>query len=337
MNNKLKLFEMFAGYGGASFSLKKSNINYSLVGYSEIDKYAIQCFSQNHTGKNFGNASLIDPGSLPDFDLLTGGFPCQAFSKAGNRKGFDDTRGTLIFDILRIAKIKNPRFMFLENVEGLINHDGGKTFKIILTALKDIGYFVKDNLLVSKNHGIPQNRRRVYLVCFKNKYDHDRFSFPSIKTLDIFLRDILESNVSEDFNLSESILNQLVIDPGDGRLLIRQATKQGWIEAEDGDSVNFSVPNSKTRRGRVGKQIAQTLDTACNQAVYIDGRLRRLTPKECFRLMGFLDDEINLTGLSNNQKYKLAGNGWDINLISQIFTELFCDQEKITGSIKHEK
>lgn len=324
----LKVLEMFSGYGGGSFALKKAQIPHEIIGHSEIDKFAILCYSQNHSGKCLGNSKEIDPGSLPDFDLLTGGFPCQAFSKAGKRLGFEDTRGTLIFDVLRIANIKKPRFMLLENVEGLVNHNKGDTFTTILESLEEIGYFVKYKILVSKDFGIPQNRRRIYLACFRDKSDFDSFEFPQETNLKLFLRDILEDDVPESYDLSESIKSQLLVPNDEGRLLVRQATKQGWIEAFDGDCVNFTFPNSKTRRGRVNRGIAQTLDTACNQAVYIDGRLRRLTPVECFRLMGFLNDEINLSGLSDTQKWKLAGNGWDINIISLIFKQMLIDLDK---------
>jgi DNA-cytosine methyltransferase len=135
------------------------------VGYSEIDKYAIQTYERNFNGHtNYGDATTITPTDLPDFDLLVGGFPCQAFSIAGKRKGFDDTRGTLFFDIARILAEKRPRHLVLENVKGLLSHDQGKTFQTILGVLADLGYRVEWQVLNSKDFGVPQNRERVYIV-----------------------------------------------------------------------------------------------------------------------------------------------------------------------------
>ncbi len=135
------------------------------VGYSEIDKYAIQTYEKNFKGhKNYGSATTIDSGELPDFDLLVGGFPCQAFSVAGKRGGFNDTRGTLFFDVARVLKDKRPRHLVLENVKGLLSHDSGKTFSTIIGVLTDLGYNVEWQLLNSKDLGVPQNRERVYIV-----------------------------------------------------------------------------------------------------------------------------------------------------------------------------
>ena len=164
----IKLFEMFAGYGGASFALKKAGIEHEVVGYSEIDKYAIQCYEQNHKGKNFGDCTKINPNELPNFDLLTGGFPCQSFSVAGKGLGEQDTRGTLFHEIIRIAEVKKPSVMLLENVRGLTFKPHKQTFKKILSELDRIGYVVKWKVLNSKDYGIPQNRERVFFVCFRN-------------------------------------------------------------------------------------------------------------------------------------------------------------------------
>lgn len=134
------------------------------VGYSEVDKYAVQIYEKHFNHKNYGDITKINVQELPDFDLLVGGFPCQSFSIAGKRKGFDDTRGTLFFDIARILADKKPRYFILENVKGLLSHDGGKTFQTILGVLTDLGYFVEWQVLNSKNFGVPQNRERVFFI-----------------------------------------------------------------------------------------------------------------------------------------------------------------------------
>lgn len=136
------------------------------VGYSEIDKHAIATYEKNFGKeiKNYGDATTINTAELPDFDLLVGGFPCQAFSVAGKRAGFNDTRGTLIFDVVRILRDKRPRYFVLENVKGLLSHDSGKTFSHILEILTDSGYDVSWSVHNSKNYGVPQNRERIYLI-----------------------------------------------------------------------------------------------------------------------------------------------------------------------------
>jgi DNA (cytosine-5)-methyltransferase 1 len=134
------------------------------VGYSEIDKYAIQIYERHFNHKNFGDIRKINTRSLPDFDLLIGGFPCQSFSVAGKRRGFKDTRGTLFFEIARILAAKRPRLLLLENVKGLLSHDQGRTFAVILSTLDGLGYDIQWEVLNSKNFGVPQNRERVYIV-----------------------------------------------------------------------------------------------------------------------------------------------------------------------------
>ncbi len=134
------------------------------IGYSEIDKYAIQIYEKHFNHTNYGDITQINATELPDFDLVVGGFPCQAFSIAGKRGGFDDTRGTLFFDIARILKEKRPRLLLLENVKGLLSHDNGRTFKTIISTLVELGYDIQWQVLNSKNFGVPQNRERVFII-----------------------------------------------------------------------------------------------------------------------------------------------------------------------------
>jgi len=381
----MKIFEMFAGYGGASFALKKANIDHEVVGFSEIDKYAIQCYEQNHKGKNYGDCSNIDPRALPNFDLLTGGFPCQSFSIAGKGLGQLDTRGTLFNEIIRIAEIKKPRYMLLENVKGLMSKKHKETFDKILSELSRIGYKVYCKVLNSKEYGIPQNRERVFFVCFRDKLDLEYFEFPEKEELKIFLKDILEDEVDDKYFLSDKMIQGIINSNyrerqpqikdvcgtlkvgGDTKcIIVKNGTKKGYLKAYEGDGVNLEQPNSKTRRGRVQKDVMGCLQTNDQRGVIVkakticlnskDGNgvqpkiqnrvyssngispavvtafmpsietnltIRKLTPTECFRLMGFLDDNINLENLSNTQKYKLAGNGWEINVVSKLFIEMF--------------
>ena len=167
----IRFFDMFAGIGGFRSGLEAIG-GFECVGYCEIDKYAKQAYEAMYdTGGElyFDDARKIVPEQLPDFDLLVGGFPCQSFSIAGARKGFDDTRGTLFFEIARIAAVKKPKYLFLENVPGLLNHDKGRTFETILRTLDGLGYDVCWQVLNSKNFGVPQSRNRVFIIGYNRE------------------------------------------------------------------------------------------------------------------------------------------------------------------------
>src|SRR3990167_7409423 len=153
---------MFSGIGGFENAIGNKG---ECIGFSEIDKYAITTYTKHFpTHKNFGDAAKINPDELPDFDLLCGGFPCQSFSIAGKRRGFQDTRGTLFFEIARILEVKRPKLVLLENVKGLLNHNKGETFKVILQTLEELRYEAQWMVLNSKFFGVPQNRERVFII-----------------------------------------------------------------------------------------------------------------------------------------------------------------------------
>ena len=159
----MKFLELCAGIGGFRQALE--NLGCECVGYSEIDKHAIKLYSAWYNDEcNFGDITKIEAEKLPDFELLVGGFPCQAFSIAGKRGGFNDTRGTIFFDFARIMKAKKPKFAIFENVKGLLSHDGGKTYETMLRTLDEIGYDAQWGVLNTRFHGLPQNRERVYIV-----------------------------------------------------------------------------------------------------------------------------------------------------------------------------
>ena len=167
MKQPIKYFSMFSGIGGFEYGMEQSDYEFENVGYSEIDKYARSIYERHYPNHiNYGDATRIDTSTLPDFDLLVGGFPCQAFSIAGKRRGFDDTRGTLFFEIARILKDKRPRYFLLENVKGLLYHNQGETFKTILEVLTNLGYNVQWEIYNSQYYGTPQRRERIFLKGF---------------------------------------------------------------------------------------------------------------------------------------------------------------------------
>lgn len=411
----MKFVDLFAGIGGFRFGMESAG--HECVAFCEIDKFARASYKAIHNTE--GEIELHDITTVTDeeirnighVDVICGGFPCQAFSIAGARRGFEDTRGTLFFEIARFAAILKPKYLFLENVKGLLNHDKGDTFEVILSALDELGYDVEWQVLNSKDFGVPQNRERVFIIGhFRGQ--RGRKIFPiggedeksSAKRLGINIlgntknpngtaqgtRDIVhdpkgivgtltatdykgpkqvaipvltpdrankrqngrrfKSDGEPMFTLTAQDRHGIVIAgnlpgsheqngrvydingisptlntmQGGGRqpkIRVREATKKGYAEASVGDSVNLSHPNSKTRRGRVGEGIANTLVTGDSQGVVTPNfRIRKLTPRECWRLQGFPDwafdkaQEVN----SNSQLYKQAGNSVTVNVIKEI-------------------
>ncbi len=194
MAKEIRFIDLFAGIGGIrtglSQALKEAGYIPKCVMTSEIKPYAIKVLKDNYEHENIvGDITQVDASTIPDFDILCGGFPCQAFSSAGKRQGFADTRGTLFFEVERILREKKPKGFILENVEGLVNHDGGKTFKVILTKLLELGYFINYKVLNSSDFGVPQDRKRIYIIgTLSETPDLDNFE-KSHKTVG----DILES------------------------------------------------------------------------------------------------------------------------------------------------
>lgn len=372
----MKLLSLFSGIGAFEKALDRLNINYELVNYCEIDKYASKAYAMMHDcdeSLNLGDITKIDTTALPnDIDLITYGFPCQDISLAGKQKGFEEdgerTRSGLFFEALRIIEDKKPKVAVCENVKNLTSKKFQKEFNIVLSSLEEAGYKNYWKVLNAKDYGIPQNRERVFIVSIREDLDSGLFKFPEPLELKLKLWDMLDREVDYSYYLTdeqiskilswkahqkpfEKVLGKNSICPtltarGAGEnhsgmilfnesqenteniqeyLMIREATKKGYAEAYIGDSVNLEHPNSETRRGRVGKQVAQTLTTSCNQGVIVEElALRKLTPKECWRLTGFDDEDFNkITGISNTQLYKQAGNSIVVDVLVHLFETLF--------------
>lgn len=303
------------------------------VGYSEIDKYAIKVYERNFPNvPNYGDITKIIAEELPDFDCLVGGFPCQAFSIAGKRKGFNDTRGTLFFDLARILRAKQPRLFVFENVKGLLSHDNGNTFKTIIATINELGYDCQWQVLNSKNHGVPQNRERVYIV------GHLRGT-PRPEVFPITGNDREATNVQGQYTntLTARYEGAQAVGTyiGEGELnaqsvKIPEATKKGYAEATVGQAINLTAPNSKTRRGRVS-DIANTLDTGQQQHTLTqEMKIRRLTPRECEALQGFPQDWTKYgedehgvrVDISDTQRYKMCGNAVTTNVVQAVFERI---------------
>jgi len=318
------------------------------VGFSEIDKYANQLLSTKFPEtKNYGDATKIDERQLPDFDLLVGGFPCQSFSIAGKRHGFDDTRGTLFFDIARILSHKKPRNILLENVKGLLSHDGGQTFQTIIGVLTDLGYFVEWQVLNSKNFGVPQNRERVFVIGYLGGVPRSKV-FPvgeDGQAIDELQRHITNTLTARyggagavGTYIGESKLNAQEI-----KQINQPAHSNDRVYGEEGISPTLNTMQGGRRQPKVAipvltpdrpekRQNGRRFKTDGEPAFTLTGQdihgvmvnemaIRRLTPLECERLQGFpeiekyviikvcLDNQKNLVNVENQNHKSLKPVG----------------------------
>lgn len=312
MDNKIRVFEAFAGYGGAHFGLKRVNIPHEVIGFSEIDKYADYMYKLNHGDiKNYGDITKINPLELPDFDLFIGGPPCQPFSQAGLGLGELDTRGTLFHDIIRICSVKKPKVILLENVKGLLTKRHESTLKKIISELETIGYFVDYKLLNSSDYGIPQNRERVWIIASQKPFPSDWDMTPTKVELKCRFKDMLEDNVNPKYYLNDNQINKM-----------KERVKEDYSVSEP---LCLDVYNRKIKRNGISITITEphhgtlrVVEPMRDNKVVI----RKLTPLEMYRLMGFCDDEVNFGNLSESQIGKRAGNGWDVNVSSLIIGKI---------------
>ena len=422
---RIKVLELFSGYGGASQGLKLANIPHEIIGYSDIEDCANYIYKLNHCPEDvddklkLGDITKIDPEKLEDFDLCTFGFPCTDVSNAGLR---DLSRGktNLFFEAIRIIKNKKPRWLLAENVQGILSMNNGEFMERVLQEFKNIGYHVQWKLLFSKQHGTPQNRPRVWFVCFRDYEDYESFVFPDKEKLKIIVKDLLDDVVDEKYYLNENQLKKIgtyyqktnneeicsTITASDN---LKRAKHMNLIKTQnniiadfrydeglrvrkDGLSptlvcssmpILYDVYNKKLNNNNISSTLGQNCGTitgisgqviitglqehqqvktdgvmstlnsamglggghtpiintiktgygrqgsskefiAINEQVKeVTGKWRRLTPRECFRIMGDFEDNIKFGNLSDSRLYFLAGNGWDVNLVSKIFTQMF--------------
>lgn len=369
-NDLIRYFDMFAGIGGFRAGLTRAG-GFQCVGHCEIDKYADASYRAIHDiGEEevyYPDAREIDPGGMPDFDLLCGGFPCQSWSAAGNRLGFADPRGTLFFEIARLAEARKPAYLLLENVPRLLQHDQGQAFATILAALHELGYGLEWNVCNSADHGTPQSRKRLFLVGYLDPrcagqvfplpgndgkalvqilggpqgsrvYDIEGVACtqtagaggmggktglylipPEAAFVDLSVGEPRRTDTARCLTAryGQTTLSNHRAERS-GVLMIRDPSKKGYTEAAPGDSVDLGFPNSRTRAGRVSK-LAH--DAASVQGIVDQGgRIRRLMPRECLRLQGFAEDQIDrlLAITSDAQAYKQAGNSVTVNVIEAI-------------------
>lgn len=337
MNKQIKVVSLFSGIGGFEEGLKKANIDSKIVFASEIDSFAQKSYIANFGNENLhGDIKKVDEKDVPDHNLLLAGFPCQSFSIAGLKQGFNDTRGTLFFDVARILKKKQPKYILLENVKNLVGHNDGETFRTIINTLNEVGYTVDFTIINSVEAGLPQNRERTYIVGILNgestevvrdirnkKIDDLKATF-DYKGFDFFnsLEFKNEQKYIKDIITEEKGKKYLITNDYVSRFLIEHNFEENGLCAKKIIKL-FDLPrdvwNDLERQRRVysvygiSPTILARSDTT---KVFIykggDSCIRKFTPKENFRLQGF-DDEfieniINNPSTSMTQQYKQAGN-----------------------------
>ncbi|MGM9986337.1 MAG: DNA (cytosine-5-)-methyltransferase [Bacillaceae bacterium] len=328
---ELKVFSLFSGIGSPEKALTNLNIDYELLGYSEFEEVPSKAYAAIHNiskDLNYGDITKIDLNNLPnDIDLITHGSPCQSYSKAGKGEGGDKgsgTRSSLMWNTVEIVSLTKPKYVIWENVPNVLSKRHKHNFDQYISDLEELGYDNYHKIINARLHGIPQNRERVFVVSIKKDLNQS-FMFPQEKELTVRLTDLLDQEVDEKYYISNEELDRLTYKREGNRLFIKNATKQGYLEAFHGDGVDLAYPNSETRRGRVQPQRAHTLVRNNNLGVLLGDRIRRFTPLETFRLMGFTDEDFNKVsglGFKELDLFGLSGNSIVVNVMEDLFKEL---------------
>jgi DNA (cytosine-5)-methyltransferase 1 len=301
---------LFAGVGGIELGFKQAGFAPLLA--NEIDKYAGVTYSLNHAHPLIlRDIHELETKEIPRIDVLTGGFPCQAFSVAGYRKGFKDPRGNVFWEIVRILEEKKPSIVFLENVKNLTGHDGGRTFKVVVEALESLGYYVSYKVMNAAQYSkIPQNRERIYIVGFLKKRDHSRFEFPKELNSTLDLADFIDfkSKVDDNFYYNDKYMTKELV-----KSITRQDTVYQWRRHYVRENKSGLCPTLTANMGTGGHNVPLVLTKH---------GIRKLTPRECFNLMGFPKSFKLPVGLANSQLYKQAGNAVVVPVIKRIAVQI---------------
>lgn len=314
----MTFIDLFAGLGG--FRIALESLGAKCVYSSEWDEPVQKVYQDNFGDLPEGDITKVDEKLIPDHDILCAGFPCQAFSISGKQRGFEDSRGTLFFDVARIVKEKKPKVVFMENVKNFATHDGGRTLAVVKATMEELGYTFNARVLNAVDYGVPQKRERIYMVCFRNDLNISDFGYPEPFELTKHVEDYLLSD--------ESLVENLYVERPD----------MYYNDKEDNEYSNKSIRLGTVNKGGQGeriysiKGIAITLSAygggvfAKTGGYYINGRARKLHPRECARIMGFPD--TYKIAQSANQAYKQFGNSVVIDVLQLI-------AEKIGRALKN--
>ena len=341
----MKLGTDFSGIGSPEMALKYLGIKHKNVFACEIDKYARKSFEQLHKSDIFyKDITKRNHKEIQQLDLYVAGFPCQAFSMAGKRKGFDEARGTLFFNVADFIKINKPKVFVLENVKGLLSHDKGRTFQTIVDILSNgggtqngqisldmfddgLGYHIYWQVLNTKHYGIPQNRERIFIVGFK---DFRHFSFPKQIPLNKKLKDILQDEVDNKYYLSDTAIEK--INKHNNKTLDKNISNK-IVEIKSGalrTHPRTTNPDKDKKEGRSKRLeirddgLANSITTHQLDSIVIKDNIRRLTPLETWRLQGFKDNDFyKVKDVSDTQLYKQAGNSITVDVLMHLFKKIY--------------
>lgn len=310
---KFAIAAFFSGVGGIELGFEQTN-EFRVVYANEFDKYARQTYQLNYPDTYLDGRDIhaVLPEEIPSetVDVIVGGFPCQAFSIAGYRKGFEDDRGDLFFELLRMIEAKKPKVIFVENVKNMVSHDHGNTFKVIREALTENNYFIKWKVLNSKDYGnIPQNRERIYIVGFDNKEAYDKFEFPEEIKLTTRLQDVIDFGAKPEENYYYRQGKQPFFEELK-HAVTSQDTVYQWRRQYVRENKNGVVPTLTANMGTGGHNVPLILTDT--------GEIRKLTPKETFNVQGYPKTFKIPEGVSNGQLYKQAGNSVVVPVIKRI-------------------
>lgn len=299
---------MFAGIGGICLGFRQAGA--SLVWANEIDKHACITY-RNNFGSDYlveGDIQNISTDTIPDFDILTAGFPCQSFSSVGLLKGFDDPRGNLFFETARVIKAKRPRVVFLENVANLLKHDNGKTFEVIFATLAELGYFMRYEVMNALDYGIPQQRNRIYIIAFADKDLAENFVYPSKQELKYTAFDFFNKNLAEErFSMENH----------------RKVEEMRAFMSDRGKVYRFTDWGISSGKPGICPTLLAAMGSPYERIPFFwDGNIiRKITPREAARLQGFPEDYL-LTERTIRQTYKQIGNSVCVPIIREIATNI---------------
>lgn len=314
-NSKYKIIDLFAGVGGIRLGFKNAFKNHAnFVFSSEIDKHAQKTYNLNFNVVPFGDITNIEESSIPNHDIILAGFPCQAFSIAGHRKGFDDTRGTLFFEVARIAKYHKPKVIFLENVKGFVGHDKGNTFKVVQKTLEDLGYKVFSKILNAKDFGTPQNRERIYIIAFLDK--DIKFTFPKEIELSKTIQDCLVSDIKDKYYYNGKPLYDKIKDD-----VVNPKSIYQWRRQYVRENKSSVCPTLTANMGTGGHNVPIVKDK---------NGIRKLIPRECANFQGFPSDFKIPNDIVDSHLYKQFGNSVSITVIEKL-------AEQIINSLENEE
>lgn len=316
INDKLlsgmTFIDLFAGLGG--FRIALESLGADCVYSNEWDEPVQKVYADNFGDVPEGDITKVDETTIPDHDILCAGFPCQAFSISGKRRGFEDSRGTLFFDVARIIKSKKPKIVFMENVKNFATHDEGRTLAVVKATMEELGYSFYQKVLNAVDYGVPQKRERIYMVCFRNDLNVDTFMYPKPFELTRHVEDFLLKD--------ENLVKELYVNRPDTY----------FKDVEDTEYSKKSIRLGIVNKGGQGERIYSTKGIAITLSAYgggvfaktggylINGKTRKLHPRECARIMGYPDSYKICK--SANQAYKQFGNSVVIDVLQLIAIQI---------------